>query len=316
MELVERYLHAVSTYLPKEQAGDIVAELKDNLLSRIEEREGELGRALGAGELEALLRQSGHPMLVASRYLPQQQLIGASVYPYWWFSLRLVVTIVALIYVALTAVTAVTGGNPVEAAIRGATSFTGTALFYAAVVTLVFALLERYQVRIGLFDNWQPAQLAPVQDSLKISRGESLFDLTVSMVFIGWWLDLITFPLVVHGDVALPFKLSAAWQPYWWGILLLSAIDVALAVANLLKPYWRWDRLLLRVVLNVVGLVILHALFQQPDLVVLNQAAEVSANVQRLVNVVDQGVHVTLVVIALILLVELVQDGRRLLALR
>lgn len=316
MELVERYLHAVSTYLPKEQAGDIVAELKDNLLSRIEDREGELGRPLSAGELQAVLKQSGHPMLVAGRYLPQQQLIGAGVYPYWWFSLRLVVTMVALVYVALTGINAVTGGNPVQAAMQGAFAFAGTALFYAAVVTLVFALLERYQVRIGLFDNWQPAKLAPVNESLRISRGESLFDLTVSVVFIGWWLDLISFPLVLHEDVALPFTLSAAWQPYWWGILLLSAMDLVLAVANLLKPYWRWDRLLLRILLNVVGLAILYALFQQADLVVLNQAAELSAGLQRLVSVVNQGVHVVLAVIALVLLVELTQDGRRLLALR
>jgi hypothetical protein len=316
MELVERYLHAVSTYLPKDQAGDIVAELKDNLLSRIEEREGELGRPLGADELQALLKQSGHPMLVASRYLPQQQLIGAGVYPYWWFSLRLVVTIVAVIYAGLTAITAATGGNPVQAVIQGTFAFAGTALFHAAAVTLVFALLERYQVRIGLFDHWQPATLAPVNDRLQISRGESLFDLTVSVIFIGWWLDLISFPVVLHGDASLPFELSAAWQPYWWGILLLAAIDLVLAVANLLKPYWRWDRLLLRILLNVVGLAIVHALFQQPDLVVLNQAAELSAGVQRLVSVVDQGAHAALVVIAVILAIELIQDGRRLLALR
>jgi hypothetical protein len=316
MELVERYLHAVGAYLPREQAGDIVAELKDNLLSRIEDRERELGRPLAAAELEAVLRQSGHPLLVASRYLPQQQLIGAAVYPYWWFSLRLVVTIVALIYVALTVITAVTGGDPVGAVIRGTASFAGTVLFYVAAVTVVFALLERYQVRIGLFDNWRPAQLAPVQDSLRISRGESLFDLTVSVIFLGWWLDLIRFPLAVHGDVALPFKLSAAWHPFWWGILLLSALDLALALANLMKPYWRWDRLLLRIALNLTGLLILHALFQQPELVVLNQAAELSANVQRLVDLVNRGVHVALAVLALIFVIELVQDVRRLLTLR
>lgn len=315
MELVERYLHSVSTYLSKEQAGDIVAELKDNLLSRIEDRERELGRPLGDDELQALLKQSGHPMLVASRYLPQQQLIGAGVYPYWWFSLRLVVTIVALIYVGLTAITAFSGGNPIQAVIQGAFAFGGTALFYAAAVTLVFALLERYQVRIGLFDNWQPAKLAPVNDQLQISRGESLFELTIGVIFIGWWLDLIAFPVVFHG-ATLPFKLSAAWQPYWWGILLLSAMDLVLAVANLLKPYWRWDRLLLRIVLNVISLVILHALFQQADLVVLNPAAEVAAGVQNLVGSLNRAAHVVLAVIALVLLIELAQDGRRLLALR
>ena len=39
MELMDRYLQAVRFALPKSQRDDIVQELKDSLLSQIEERE-------------------------------------------------------------------------------------------------------------------------------------------------------------------------------------------------------------------------------------------------------------------------------------
>lgn len=42
MELLNRYLHAVGARLPEAYREDIVAELRGELLSRIEEREGEL----------------------------------------------------------------------------------------------------------------------------------------------------------------------------------------------------------------------------------------------------------------------------------
>jgi hypothetical protein len=43
MELIERYLQAVKFALPQEQREDIIKELRDNLLSQIEEKEAELG---------------------------------------------------------------------------------------------------------------------------------------------------------------------------------------------------------------------------------------------------------------------------------
>ena len=46
MEIVERYLHTVKTFLPASQKSDIVAELDENIRSEIEEREAELGHPL------------------------------------------------------------------------------------------------------------------------------------------------------------------------------------------------------------------------------------------------------------------------------
>jgi hypothetical protein len=68
MELLDRYLHAVKKFLPKEQQDDIVAELSDDLRSQMEDREAELGRPLTEAEQEAVLKAHGHPVIVAGRY--------------------------------------------------------------------------------------------------------------------------------------------------------------------------------------------------------------------------------------------------------
>ena len=88
MELLDRYLHALKTYLPKAQQRDIVAELSDNILSDVEEQEALLGRTLNRAEEVAVLRKYGHPLLAAGRYLPQQYLIGPGLYAYYWFALK------------------------------------------------------------------------------------------------------------------------------------------------------------------------------------------------------------------------------------
>jgi hypothetical protein len=70
VEALDRYLEAVRGYLPRAQRADIVAELAEDLRSEIEERQAAAGRALSEGEVMALLKQRGHPMAVAERFLP------------------------------------------------------------------------------------------------------------------------------------------------------------------------------------------------------------------------------------------------------
>ncbi|NQD35959.1 hypothetical protein HPT27_02920 [Permianibacter sp. IMCC34836] len=321
MELVERYLQAVNGYLPKPQAADIIAELKDSLLSQIEERESALGRALTEAEQQALLKQSGHPLLVAGRYLPQQHLIGPSVFPLWWYSQRLMLTIIGIVYGVLAGIDMVSSHNPVQSLMQAAFGYAGTALVYMAIITLLFWLFERYQVRLGFLDNWQPAKLAPVKDRLHIKRSEALFELVVGVLFLFWWCGWLKFPaLFIHDDAVVPFQLASAWTPYWWPILALGIADVVLAGINLLRPYWSRDRLLLHILLNVIGIGLSYALFQH-DVLVTVAAAGVQAGVDTLeigrygnvAVLLNKLVHGVLVVLMLVYVIEMIADIRRLL---
>src|SRR5258708_27250452 len=87
MELLDRYLQAIEFWLPKRQRQDIIAELSEDLRSQIEEEETELGRKLEDAEVEAILKRCGSPLAVASRYRPQQYLIGPTLFPIYRFVL-------------------------------------------------------------------------------------------------------------------------------------------------------------------------------------------------------------------------------------
>ena len=52
MELLDRYLQAVRKHLPWQRQEDILAELRANLESQLDEKQGELGRPLTPTEAE------------------------------------------------------------------------------------------------------------------------------------------------------------------------------------------------------------------------------------------------------------------------
>lgn len=325
MELVERYVQAVAGYLPGTQSGDIIAELKDSLLSKLEDREAELGRPMTVDEQGALLKQHGHPMLVASRYLPQQQLIGPTVYPYWRFGAQVIVTVLAIIYGILAVIAIANQADSVQSLVlsaiqtltQAAFEFATTALVYLGVLTAVFALLDRHQVRISLFDNWQPTSLAPVHDRLKIKSRDSLLTLIFGVLFLCWWSGLVQFPsAVMHEGAHRTFTLSNVWQTWWLTILSLVVFDVLLAAGNLMQPRWTRGKLLLRLVLNSISLGVLWQLFQADQLLTYAVQAGDTPAPEQLLRLVNQVVRWVLAAIALICAAEMVQDIRRMLLLR
>src|ERR1700730_13936131 len=91
MDLLDRYLQAVKFWLPRAQQDDIAAELSADIQSQIEEQESELGRRLNDAEIEAMLKKRPAPLLMATRYLPQQYLIGPVLFPVYRFVLKIVI---------------------------------------------------------------------------------------------------------------------------------------------------------------------------------------------------------------------------------
>src|SRR6266850_1559460 len=111
MELLERYLQAVRTYLPMSQQEDILKELRENLRGQIEDRESALGRALNEDELAEILKKHGHPLLVATRYRQSRQLIGATLFPFYWLVMKIILAIVGVGY-AVSVLVLIAQGRP------------------------------------------------------------------------------------------------------------------------------------------------------------------------------------------------------------
>ena len=145
MELPARYLLAVKLFLPKSERDDVIRELSEDLQSRVEETQATLGRPLTRADESALIRRYGHPALLAGRHGARRHLIGPDIFPLYWFVLRLAlaigVAIHGLIVVALTA-----GGRTGPAISWAIAMLPVVAFIQFGGITLVFAVLDRYQL--------------------------------------------------------------------------------------------------------------------------------------------------------------------------
>ena len=160
MDLVNEYLRAVAALLPKAQREDITAELRDTILTRIEEREGDLGRPLTDDEIEAVLREVGHPVVIAARYSEgPQHVVGPALYPYWLFAVKAAIVLqvaVALIVIFFRSLAfgdlSLVVGRAVGSAVTGT-------LVLIGVATCAAWFIERHGGRIDYLDNWRVRDL-------------------------------------------------------------------------------------------------------------------------------------------------------------
>jgi hypothetical protein len=160
MDLVNEYLRAVAALLPKAQREDIVAELRDTILTRIEAREADLGRPLTDDEIEAVLREVGHPVVVAARYREgPQHVIGPTLYPYWLFAVKAAIALQVVVAVVVVLIHTVAFGDFGVALGRAiGSSVTGTLVLIGAATCAAW-FVERHGARIDYLDKWRVRDL-------------------------------------------------------------------------------------------------------------------------------------------------------------
>ena len=200
MDMLDRYLQAVKFFLPGKQQDDIVRELSENLIARMEDREEELGRPLDEAEQAAILREHGHPMLVAGRYRTRQHLIGPTFFPLYLFALKMGLGVALLVTTVFAVVTAALHGDPFRRLLEAMLAYPGRALMVFAWTTVGFAILDFATTQVRFVGDWDPRKLPKVvSEEQQIPRLKTLCDLS--------------FMLVVHrvAAVAAPFAVADSW---------------------------------------------------------------------------------------------------------
>lgn len=264
MEMIERYLEAVKFWLPKRQKNDIIDELSADIAAQVEEREASLGRKLSEAEVEAILKEQGRPVVVANRFLPQEQLIGPLLFPVYSFVLKIICLCYllpwALVWIGMMTFDRAYRAQQTHiswfAAVGSAWGAWWTMAFVAiGTVTLTFAILERVQAKSHFLDDWSPRKLPPVRNPNQIPRANSIFELAVTLLFFIWW-ALNASPRVFNLGSTVSIELGPQWVWFFSAYLVLAAANAALAAANLLHPYWTVSRAGLRLLSNCIGAVL------------------------------------------------------------
>lgn len=286
MELLDRYLHAVRYYLPDPQQDDIVKELSENIRSQMEDKAAELGRPLTDAEQEAIIQQHGHPIVVAGRYLPQRYLIGPAVFPYYWFTLKGVLWIAALVYIVVActipfaaSLVVPSGAGPIPPILKSpavtlVASGLLTLLSVFGVVTLLFAALDLFQSQLRLFDRWSLREMKtvplphvpPQMFGQPAPRAQSIAGLVLGAAFFVCWVALPRFP-ILWGPADAVLKPGPGWQTLRVATLLFVLAGMVEAGLSLMRPHWK--RYLTAFNLGrVAGLLGLYTLLRSADIVV------------------------------------------------
>ena len=293
--LQERYLHAVRWALPAAKADDIVAELRDILTSRQEDREEELGRPLTSEETSAILKEFGHPLIVAGRYRPQQWLIGPDVFPFYFFVLRIVVLISVGIQIAIAAARMVFGdGRPLQIIGQSWGGLWMSLIISMGVVTIVFAVMERAGFPGDHIRRWTPEQLPDVRDKRK-SVWESAFELAAGIIFLLWWAGIVYLPIPTGGAA---FRMEAApiFTQLYWPIFALVAVRLVDNLIEWVRPRWTLVRSILTAGTTIAGLALLALIYRAGQWATIVSAGMPADKVVQLSQAVNLSLKIAIVV--------------------
>jgi hypothetical protein len=327
MELIDRYLKTVGGYLPTAQRDDIIKELSENIRSEIEDKEAELGRPLTEAEQEAILKKTGHPLLVAGRYRQDQrslalgrQWIGPVIFPFYikvlTFNLGISFTVVTMVFVALF----VSGQ---------AVTFSDVAFAYSlqliiqfAIVSGIFALVEKNLTKYP--DKWDPRkpnqlkypeffEASAAKNGQRVPKLESISQFIASAVFLVWLKAAQKSPFLIFGPAAAIFRLAPVWHQVFLPSMLIILLGMVQAAVNLLRPDWVRLRSAARVGGGAITLMVVYFLVKAREWVVLaNPGGSVGHDYRHAMEIVNQTILYSLLSAGVIVIVLLLRDVWRL----
>jgi hypothetical protein len=314
MDMLDRYLQAVKFLLPRKQQDDIVRELSENLIARMEDREEELGRPLDEADQAAILREHGHPMLVAGRYRERQHLIGPTFFPLYVFALKMGLGVALLVTTVLAVVTAALHGDPFRRLLEAMLAYPGRGLMVFAWTTVGFALLDFASMQVRFVGDWDPRKLPKVvSEEQQIPRLKTLCELAFVLLGIGWLLLLPRSPFLILGPAAALVEYAPVWRFVYVPMVLLAVATAILHVVDFVRPYRTRSRELTRVAINVASLFLMVFLSQAGDLFFprVSSALPEAVNVPRVVEIINAGFRIGMAVAAVITAIEIWRGVRR-----
>lgn len=258
-EWIERYVHEVGRYLPRDERADIEAELRSQIQDTLEDRSG---GAPTDDEISAVLKEFGDPRLLALSYTRDQYLVGPELYPYTLAVLRrgwLILPAIVVFLQVFNALTAPqTAQHPMTLLLETVLNALQAGFIFTGITVLIFAGIQQL-VRGDNQEPFDPLQLPEVDDPHAVDRVEEAVGIVIGalmLLMVLYWLAV--------GGLTLKFNLSDPGevipvQAVW---LLLLAVFLALQTGMnvLVLRLNRWTIVLWSVegALEIAGLFCLY----------------------------------------------------------
>lgn len=280
-ELIERYVYDVVRRLPEKQREDIKKELitliEDMLDERMDNGKSE------KDNVESVLRELGSPATLADKYRGEKQyLIGGEYYDTYIQVLKIVLICVAAGLLVAAGVSFCVHSlvpnmqvdglmNVMEEGLTSIAAIPGACLQAFAILTLVFAVMERNQVKLNDKADWKLEELPAIPEKKAlISKVDSIigiiFTIFVIILFVcvpellGAW--VASSKGVV---VAVPIFNMTVWNTTLTLMLISMLAGLIEEVVKLLKGRYCLTVLWTSIVTNLVSIIVAIKMIADPN---------------------------------------------------
>ncbi|TQV89636.1 hypothetical protein [Aliikangiella coralliicola] len=314
MKMINNYLSNLESYLPDELKTEVREELESSIYGQIEDQQAELGRELNEQEQEQLLRKIGHPMRVASAYLPNQQLVGHEYFPAYKKTVEIALAIVLGISVITSMPWVFTADNLIGSAISLFAEVVHTGLYVFAIITIIFYFLQQNETSLDEIYAWSPKNLKHTYSRISISRMETLFEMIVEVLFLSWWNDLLTWPsAVTEESITATVSLSPEWAAVFWSVNIIFGLSLAINFHKLVIAGWNKFTLATNMALNLATLVVLVQIAGFEQYVIFTNPSDDSIQLEDSARILENVVLVTMGIIATIVVWDTYSNFRKML---
>jgi hypothetical protein len=298
MDVLKAYAHQVVSYHPAKARDDLFAEIYDELCEEFSDWKA---AHPGGDEAAFIDAEKQHPMRFATRLAAEGSayLVGPQFYFSFISALKIGATITSMVFLVLGVISAIASGDYPWSFLRVLSGIPQALLWVGACILGVFIALEKSGERANWLDDWSASDLKPLDSHQQISRGETLFDLGISILALLWVLDIVNLPATIRVDGSW----SGDWVlqlPGWFWIAAgaLLVFDIAYSLLRLTRNLWTAPLRLASVVTNVLWISLLGYAIAQPQLVAI--AGDMPEQVTNLLPIVDRAVSGVLLVICAI----------------
>jgi len=271
MEIVERYIYAVTRRLPEKAREEVELELRGLIEDLLEERLQ--GRQASSDDVNRVLMELGDPENLAREYGGKEQyLIGPELFDAYWKVLKLVGSIVLGIVelvVVIKAFVAPVGIVSFIVEFLGALFGAGIQVFFW--VTVVFAIVEHSgQGELGNSQKeWTPSSLPEIPHPKKqIPVGEPLAGIGFSILFLVMYIVPLRFGILkIAGSqtTVIPIVNLEAVSRFLPLFLGLVGVTVVKEAWKLVRRVWNGELAIVSLVCNAITIGLAYLLFANPD---------------------------------------------------
>jgi hypothetical protein len=305
MNVIQIYVSEVIKYLPRQLKDEVKKELTSLIMDMVEESEGD------EKAIQSILENMGSPKDLADRYLNKEKsLIGPKYYDTYIMIVKIVMFALALAFTVTFTMKLIfsqefTGWTILEYPL----SLFNAAIMGFAYVTIIFALIERNQVKIEDEDlvakNWSVKDLPKESVELPSHRLENIFEIgfvSVLMFIINFQPQLIgIYSSMTQGGqttwTVTPL-LNEATRSIW--IIWVNIWLILMLISGVIKSIYRLEakyRILLSTFFDFLALVMFVFIVATQNIFVNNIAGLIAPGNESFELLVNRGSFTLLVVI-------------------